>query len=715
MISLLDELKRRNVFRVGVPYVIVSWLLIQLAGTLEPALLLPDWVDRVVTVFLLIGFPIVLIFAWAFELTPEGLKRTSEVDRDESITGNTGKKLEHTTIALLVLVVVFFVAKEFVLSPDESIEITATADAPASIAVLPFEDFSAEKDQDYFSKGISEEILNLLAKTNALRVAARTSSFAFAGSEMDIREIGSKLNVDTVLEGSIRTAGPNIRITAQLINVEDGYHLWSETYDRNYSDIFKIQDEIAASILDSLRVHLFGEEQVPVHTGAERTLNLDAYNAYLIGKERLALRTRDDILAGKVKFEEALAVDPEYAPAHVGVAHADMLLEDYRFGGEDNESPEKDAAITLHLQKALALAPDLPEAVALQGYHDLQHNRYDEAEESFNRALGLNPSYALAYTWRADTAYEQARYLDMLADLEKAYSLDPMSLDISAELAYAYRSFWRPKDAERVIDRMFDLHPEHPLAYDAALANLHAHGRLGEALLTAEKGLLSNPENENLDDWRAWLLFQVGLFDEAKSAGNEYVNFSTLLMQGQNEEARVLLDKGLSGEDASDWYSEVREFHRFAGNGPADPEFSEYLDKSLMEFENRNVKWRERCMPQLIQDLRDVGRDDDTTGMMTKCFQQYEERLKVGYLCPCSFFGLVMYTILDKRIDEAVERTDQWLSNGDSMSYLPQFAIFTQLADRPEYAEFLARNAEQLERQRQIYLSGRDNESVVQR
>jgi len=715
MISIFEELRRRNVVRVGIAYAVVSWLLIQLAATLEPALLLPDWVDRVVTVFLLMGFPVVLLFAWAFELTPEGLKRTSEVDRDESITPNTGKKLEHTTIALLVLVVVFFIAKEFALTPDESNEIVATSAAPASIAVLPFEDYSAAKDQDYFSKGISEEILNLLAKTNALRVAARTSSFAFAGSEMDIREIGNKLDVDTVLEGSIRTAGPNIRITAQLINVEDGYHLWSETYDRNYSDIFKIQDEIAASILDSLKVHLFGEELASVHAVAERTLNLDAYNAYLIGKERLAQRTREDILAGKLKFEEALAVDSEFAPAHVAIAHADMLLEDYRFGGEGEESPEKDAAITMHLQKALALAPDLPEAVALQGYHHLQHNRYEKAEASLNRALSLNPSYALAYTWRADTAHEQARYLDMLADLEKAYSLDPMSLDISAELAYAYRSFWRPKDAERVVNRMFDLHPEHPLAYDAALANLHAHGRLGEALLTVEKGLLTNPENENLVDWRAWLLFQVGLLDEAQTAGDEHINFAVLLMQERHEEARTLLDNELSGEDASDWYYAVLEFQRMAGAGPADSEFREYLDLSLMDFENSNVKWRERCMPGLIQDLRDVGRGDETTGMMAKCFQQYEEKLKVGYLCPCSFFGLVMYTILDKRFDEAVERTEQWLSNGDSMSYLAQMPIFTQLADRPEYPGFLARNEEQLERQREIYRSGRENASVASR
>jgi TolB-like protein/Flp pilus assembly protein TadD len=713
MSSLFNELKRRNVVRVSIAYIVVAWLLIQLAGALEPALLLPDWVDRVVTVFLMIGFPVVLIFAWAFELTPDGIKRTSEVNPEESITPKTGKKLEYTIIASLGLVVVFFLAKEFMPSPDADDEIVATSTAPASIAVLPFEDFSADKDQDFFSKGISEEILNLLAKTNALRVAARTSSFAFAGSEMDIRDIGNKLDVDTVLEGSIRTAGSNIRITAQLINVDDGYHLWSETYDRNYSDIFKIQDEIAAHILDALKVHLLGEELAPARQDGERTVNLDAYNAYLIGKERLALRTRNDILAGKAKFVEALSIDPDYAPAHVGAAHAGLLLESFVYGGEGRESDEADAEISEHLQRALALAPELPEGFGVRGYHHLQRFRYEEAEVDLNRAISLNPSYALAYTWRSDTAREQTRYLDMLADLEKAYALDPMSLEISERLAFAYRSFWRPKDAERVIARMFDLHPEHPLAYDAALNNLHAHGRLGEAILLAEKGLLANPDDENLSTWKGWLLLQVGLFDEAIAAGDEFVDFNALMLQGRFDQARAILDEGLAGENASYWDFEARVYAREAGDGPTSPEFREHLDASLVEFEKNNVQWRERCITALIGDMRDAGRGDETAGMMARCEQVYEDRIKAGYLCPCSFYGVLQYTILDGRIDEAVERANQWLSNGDSMAYLPTDPIFQLLSDRPEYQEFINRNEAQLARQRQIYLSGRNENSVA--
>jgi len=713
MESLFNELKRRNVVRVGVAYIVVAWLLIQLAGALEPALLLPDWVDRVVTVFLMIGFPVVLIFAWAFELTPEGIKRTSEVNPDESITPRTGKKLEHTTIVLLGLLVIFFVVKEFWLPTSPGGEVVATSGAPASIAVLPFEDFSAEKDQDYFSKGISEEILNLLAKTNALRVAARTSSFAFAGSELDIREIGNKLDVDTVLEGSIRTAGPNIRITAQLINVEDGYHLWSETYDRNYSDIFKIQDEIAAHILDALKVHLLGADEQPMRLAAERTVNLDAYNAYLIGNQRLALRTSDDIRASKEKFAEALTIDPNYAPALVGNAHADLLLEEYKYGGDGAESDEADAAIAANLARALELAPQLPEALGVRGYYNLKRNRFEEAEADLNQALSLNPSYALAYTWRAETAYEQTRYLDMLADIEKAYALDPMSMEISENLAFAYRSFWRPKDAQRVIDRMFDLHPEHPLAYDAALDNLHAHGRLGEALLLAEQGLQSNPDDRNLKDWYGWLLLQTEQFDAAMVAGDDFVDFTALMMTGRYDEARQLLDVGLESE-VSYWLSEGRFFERFAGEGPTGAKFRGYLDASLAGYEKDNVQWRERCMPQLINDLRDAGRADETIGMMARCYQVYEERLKAGYLCPCTFYGMVTYTILDGRMDEAVARAEQWLNNGDSSSFVRIDPIIQKLSDRPEYPEILARNEEQLARQRQIYQSGRAAETMAQ-
>ena len=263
--SFFNELKRRNVFKVGIAYVVVAWLVAQVLQLVFESFGTPDWVMKTVLVLLATGLPFALFFAWAFEMTPEGLKRESEVDRSQSITHETGQKLNYTIIAVLVLALGYFAYDKFVLTSGRDaalVEATTqaiseqvvTEEAPSesdkSIAVLPFVNMSSDEEQEYFSDGLSEELLNLLAKIPELRVAARTSSFSLKGKELQISEVGEILKVAHVLEGSVRKAGNQVRITAQLIQAEDGYHLWSETYDRSLDNIFAIQDEIAAKVVD---------------------------------------------------------------------------------------------------------------------------------------------------------------------------------------------------------------------------------------------------------------------------------------------------------------------------------------------------------------------------------------------------------------------------------------------------------------------------------
>lgn len=713
--SFFNELKRRNVVRVSIAYVIVAWLLIQAAGVLEPALLLPDWVDRVVTVLLLIGFPVVILFAWAFELTPDGVKLTKDVDRSRSIAPATGKKLEYLTIAALSLVVVFFLVREFTPLGDQTAQQASTKDTAdvsdpvpveqsetQSIAVLPFEDYSENADQDHFSRGIAEEILNLLAKTGGLRVAARTSSFAFAGSEIDIREIGGKLNVDTVLEGSIRKSGDKIRITAQLIKIEDGYHLWSETYDRDYSDIFRIQDEISAAIMSSLKVHLLGEQQ---HTVAERTRNMDAYSAYLIGKERLALLGRDNIEMAIKKFEESIQIESDFAPAHVALARAWLMLE------RELQGPEKeqvDLVVDPAIERAIQLSPNLPEAVAVRGLQHLYRFRYEEARRDFDRAIELNPNFALAYLWRSETFYEQEKFLDMLADKEKAYALDPMSLEISSQLAYDYGAFWRPRAADRVILRMFELHPHHEKAYRALAANLSAHGRYAESALALEEALQHHPENRMFKAWHAYDLLNMGLFDEAESEDVDAVNFWVNLHFGRYERARELA--GLLKEDTSMpvWVRFVPnralawELRNEQGMAP----FKSAVAEHINYYEEEGIPWTDSCRLDLLFDMEKAGITEGVNEMMEKCRKQTEERLKAKYLCPCSWFNLVTFAVIDGRTEDAIERTRQWLSNGDSNSLLYMYPVLQEWVDRPEYQELIDRNNEQVQRQQAMYLAG---------
>jgi len=715
-LSFFNELKRRNVFKVGVAYVVAAWLLLQVADVVINNIGAPDWVFRVILLVLGLGLPVILLFAWAFEMTPEGLKLEKDVDRSQSITTQTGKKLEHLTITALSLVVVFFVAKEFMPRGDQDAVPEATGDQPAvseaveagkddtrSIAVLPFEDYSENADQDYFSRGIAEEILNLLAKTRGLRVAARTSSFAFANSDVDIRDIGNKLNVDTVLEGSIRKSGDKIRITAQLIKIEDGYHLWSETYDRDFSDIFKIQDEISAAITSSLKVQLLGESRQQVE--AERTHNMDAYSAYLIGKERLALLGKDNIEAAIKKFEESIRIESDFAPAHAALARAWLMLERELKGPKKEEV---DLVATPAIERAIELSPDLPEAIAVRGLQHLYRFRYEEARQDFDRVIDLNPNYALAYLWRSETFYEQEKFLDMLADKEKAYALDPMSLEISDQLAYDYGAFWRPRDADRIIARMFELHPNHERAYRALSRNLSAHGRYAESALALEEALKYHPDNEMFKMFHAWELLTIGLFEEAEAENVDYISFWINLHFGRYEKARELAEKQAANTDFPGWmrYGPKRalawEMRAELGMAP----FRSAVAENVNFYEEEGIPWTNECRLYLLFDLKKAGIEEGVGEMMDKCRKTTEEGLKAQYLCPCSWFNLVTFATIDGRIDEAVERTREWLDNGDSYSLMYMDPILQEWSDRPEYQEFLDRNDEQVKRQQALYFAG---------
>ena len=328
--SLFSELKRRNVFRVGIAYAVTSWLLIQVTDILLESFGAPPWVMQTMFVVLGVGFVITLFFAWAFELTPEGVKKEKDVDRSQSIVQHTGQKLNYTIIALLVLALGYFSWDKFVVQPRDVAKTTAAENAietealeeTHSIAVLPFVNMSEDSSNEYFSDGLSEEVLNILAKIKEMRVAGRTSSFAFKGKDDDLRTIGEKLNVQSILEGSVRKdeARNRVRITAQLVNVEDGYHLWSETYDRDLDDIFAIQEEIARKVADALKVTLLGEDEARI--AAQAVTDLSAYDLYLRGLEQLNKFSFAALNEARTLFTRAIEQDPNYLPAQLKLTQA---------------------------------------------------------------------------------------------------------------------------------------------------------------------------------------------------------------------------------------------------------------------------------------------------------------------------------------------------------------------------------------------------------
>jgi TolB-like protein len=428
-LQLFKELQRRNVFRVAIGYIISSWLLAQVADLVLENIGAPDWVMQTIMLVLALGFPVVLFFSWAYEVTSEGIKRESEINRTQSITHVTGRKLDRAIVAVLVIALAYFAYDKFVLSAAREaalidaatqavterapVEPEIEANTEKSIAVLPFVNMS--DDKDYFADGLSEELLNLLAKIPDLKVVGRTSSFAFKGKSEDLRTIGEALSVAHVLEGSVRRSGERLRITAQLIKVDDGYHIWSETYDRQMADIFDIQDDVAQAITEALKLHLTANAERP-------TENTQAYALYL---EALALsiaREEDDINQGLALLDRAIELDPTFAEAWGLRATFYWQAGGWVLDNSEAQRLTYEAAI-----KALELDPSLNEARSFASAANpdtLGWNSEIEALETWVKAEPANANAMIPLTY----GLLMTGYFNEVIDLaDRIIELEPLA------------------------------------------------------------------------------------------------------------------------------------------------------------------------------------------------------------------------------------------------------------------------------------------------
>jgi TolB-like protein len=428
--GLFTELKRRNVIRVGIAYLIGSWLVMQVADIVLENIGAPDWVMKAILLMLLLGFVIALFFSWAFEVTPEGVKRESEVDRSQSITRVTGRRLDHSIIVMLVIALGYFVWESRLAE-----RAPAVVSADASVAVLAFDNMSPDPENAFFAEGISEEILNVLAAVDGLRVASRTSAFSFAGSDTPIPEIASQLDVAHILEGSVRKQGMRVRITAQLIDAASDTHLWSESYDRNLDDIFAVQEEIAIAISEALMGAL-GMAQINVSAPTD---DMAAYELFLRGRQQFYERGVGALESAVADLQAAVARDPEFAEAWSFLAASLSVLPGYQTmdaaTAMDHVRWSEEAA-----ERALALDPNQALAVAVQGQNARGHDRI-RALDLLDRAVEMAPDHAGILMWAGNDLFITAAYLDeALPLLERAYRLDPLSGINNGILGIAYIS-----------------------------------------------------------------------------------------------------------------------------------------------------------------------------------------------------------------------------------------------------------------------------------
>jgi TolB-like protein/Tfp pilus assembly protein PilF len=482
--NFFSELKRRNVYKVAVAYAIVGWLLVQIATQVFPFLEIPNWVVRLVIAVVVIGFPIALVIAWAFEATPEGIKRTEVADAMPG-SAATGRK-KHAWIYVVVIaatisVTLFFLGRYT--AGNKSVA-SASNELPAkSIAVLPFDNLSRDPDNAFFAEGVQDEILTRLAKVADLKVIARTSTQKFKSAPENLPDIAKQLGALNILEGSVQKANDQVRVTVQLINAMTNSHLWAEIYDRKLTDIFVVESDIAKAIADQLQAKLSGSEKQMM--AAQPTTDTEAYELYHKGKSLWEKRSGDNIPKAIAYYEQAIARDPNYALAYAGLAKAYILLPFYAGADRlDAFSKAKDAAL-----KALRLDPNLAEAHAALG-KVLFFSEIDltGAMREYKRAIELQPNDATAHHWLGnDTLAALGRFEEAIAQGKRAVELDPLSPVINTDFGTIFYYAHRYEESAMQLRKTLEIDPTFFYAHFNLGIALQAAGDLSGAIAEYEK------------------------------------------------------------------------------------------------------------------------------------------------------------------------------------------------------------------------------------
>lgn len=529
---LLGELKRRNVIRVAVAYVAGSWLLIQVADVVFPLYGLDESLITTMITILVIGLPLVVIFSWIYQLTPEGLMLDKEVDQSAVALQPVGKTVDGVIIAVLLVALGFFAFDKFVLDPSrDAAKVETAAEAAVeraldelekrgppenSIAVLPFLDISPNRDQEYFSDGITDELLGLLSRSTDLRVTSRTSAFAFKGQNLPVSEIAERLNVSYVLEGSIRMSGDEVRISAQLIDAGDDVQLWSQSYDRSLEDIFAVHSEIAGRVIEELRGRLGAISEAPQRE--QPTENVEAYTLYLKGRHFWNRRTAGSIDQALDFFQRAAALDPGYALAHAGIADVWIFRGWYSVLAPKETFPNAKAAIA----NALAHDDQLAEAYASRAHVKLEFDHeWKSAERDYQIAITLDPGYAVAHHWYGGFLSAMGRHEEALQQAHIARELEPLSM---------------------IINTWVGLRHYFARRYEVALDEYH-------------KALELNPDFAPLQWHMGWALEQTGRYKDALQAARKAIELSggnplylaslghAYAIAGEHEQARAVLEQ----------------------------------------------------------------------------------------------------------------------------------------------------------------------------
>lgn len=714
--SFFNELKRRNVFRVSIAYIVVAWLLLQVADVILNNIDAPSWVFHSILLVLAIGFPLIALFAWAFELTPEGLKREREVDRTQSIAPQTGRKLDFMIIGVLVLALGYFAYDKFVVSSEREAKLVKAAtqavaeqvvaepvpvaevEIEKSIAVLPFVNMSSDPEQDYFADGISEEILNALAKVSDLKVAGRTSSFAFKGKNEDLLAIGKVLRVSHILEGSVRKSGTRIRITAQLIKVDDGFHMWSETYDRELDDIFVIQDEISAAILTQLKAQLLGDQQL-VSTQTDTR----AYELYLLAKQRIYERNQASLEMAVKLLTEAIEIDPGYAPAFAQLGIANILLSERSYGTLTHSQAGE--LSKRNLDTALQLDPRNAEALAGMGLYisnyELDH---EQSIQLYQQALAINPNLNNASTWLATELDGVGNLRAGIQIREQTLARDPLHPPTFGNLQQSYMVMGQNEKAHELIESLRAYLPGDAHLYSDMGQIALMTGQLAEGSAQFQHAYKNEPSNTVNRFWYGLLLSKSRQYELMAQIAPGRLSPLALSRLGQPEEALIIGYKATGeGQNPTGYFQVLVENGRFA-------ELIRVFESRWPSLDNYSRDWRGRsgygnfAMGFIAQAYREVGNEALFKDAMRRLKSSLDAQLSEGASNWVLSWSQAHYAVLAGDYDAAIGFLEKSFQQGGYLDTENETAwpVFKPLNGDPRYeaakAVMSARLTEELEK-----------------
>ena len=544
--NFFAELKRRNVYKVAVAYAVVGWLLVQITTQVFPIFEIPNWAMRLIVLAIIIGFPISLVIAWAFELTPEGLKRTEDVDLAAQTRTKPHAWIYVVIVGALLSVGLFFIGRYTAQNNTGA----ARTESPAkSIAVLPFDNATRNADTEYLSDGISEALINSLSELPQLKIVARSTAFRYKGKQIDPQSVGRDLKVQTVLMGVVRQLGDRLNVQVDLVDAVTGSQLWGQEYERKLVDVLAVKQALVREVTEKLRLKLTGEQQQRLTQ--RDTTDPEAYQFYLRGRYYWNKRTAENLTKAMEQFQQAADKDPNYALAYVGLSDSYVLLENYA-GTPANETLPKAKAFA---ERALQLDNSLAEAHTSLGYVYNCLWRWEEAEQEFKRAIELNPNYPNAHHWYSLCLLDLGRIAEAKAEIKRAHELDPLSLIIGTTVTYAYLAEGDAKFAGAQSKKVVELDPNFSRGHEYLGLAYLKEARYSEAIAELQKAVeLSGRERWPLRDLgygyaisgkraeaEAIIKELVGKYEKGQAIGQDLAAVYAGL--GEKDQAFVWLEK----------------------------------------------------------------------------------------------------------------------------------------------------------------------------